>query len=119
MYLLNIRRKHVAGGTITRKSIATASVTFPRNSYSYTGEAITPSASVRLDGALLSVNEDYTVAYVNNTNVGLATVVITGKGDFYGTAMGPLPQYFLLSIQPSTGLPYSICTLIPPICVPS
>lgn len=85
MYLLNIRRKHVAGGTITRRSIATAVVTLPNGSYAYTGEAISPTVTVRLDGALLSVNEDYTVAYVNNTNVGLATIVITGIGDFYGT----------------------------------
>ena len=85
MYLANIRRKHVAGGTITRRSVATAVVTIPRNSYTYTGDAISPLVSVRLDGALLSVNEDYTVAYVNNTDIGLATVVITGVGDFYGT----------------------------------
>lgn len=84
MYLLNIRRKHVAGGTITRRSVATAVVTLPDNSYTYTGGAITPAVSVRLDGALLSVNEDYTVAYVNNTDIGLAAAVITGIGDFYG-----------------------------------
>ena len=97
MYLLNIRRKHVAGGTITRKSVATAVVTLPKNSYAYTGEAISPTVTVRLDGSLLSVNEDYTVSYVNNTNVGLATIVITGIGDFYGTAI----KEFYITAAPS------------------
>ena len=96
MYLTNIRRKHVAGGTITRRSVATAVVTLPQNSYTYTGDAISPLASVRLDGALLSANEDYTVSYLNNTDIGLATVVITGIGDFYGTAVA---EFYIVSAK--------------------
>ena len=33
----------------------------------------------------LSKDSDYTLAYQNNTNVGLASVVVTGKGNYTGT----------------------------------
>lgn len=87
MYLFNTRRKHVAGGTITKRSIATAVVTGISNSYAYTGEAIAPTPTVRLGDTLLAANEDYTVAYSDNTAIGMATVTITGKGNYYGTAV--------------------------------
>lgn len=86
MQLYNNRRKYIPGGTITRKSLETAVVTLPQNSYTYTGEAISPTPTVRLDGVLLAANEDYTVAYVNNTDLGLATVAVTGIDKYYGTA---------------------------------
>ncbi len=51
----------------------------------YTGSAITPAVTVK-DGTKTLVNgTDYTVAYSNNTNVGAATVTITGKGNYTGT----------------------------------
>ena len=51
----------------------------------YTGKAITPSVTVK-DGDKKLVNgTDYTVFYKNNTNIGTATVTITGKGDYTGT----------------------------------
>ena len=86
MYLFNNRRKYMPGGTIVKRSIATATVSLPNNSYTYTGEAITPTATVRLGDLLLVVNEDYTVTYTGNTDIGMATVTITGMGNFYGTA---------------------------------
>lgn len=88
MYLFNIRRKHVAGGTITKKSLATAVISGVANSYTYTGEPITANAlTVRLDGVLLSANEDYTVSYYDNTEIGLASVAVTGMGNYYGVAV--------------------------------
>lgn len=86
MYLFNIRRKYMPGGSIVKRSVATATVSLPKNSYTYTGEAITPTVTVRLGDMLLTVNEDYTVTYSGNTDVGMATVTITGIGNFYGTA---------------------------------
>ena len=87
MYLFNVRRKHVAGGTIAKRSIATATISGVNNSYTYTGEAIAPTPTVRLGDDLLAANEDYTVDYSNNTAIGMATVTITGKGNYYGTAV--------------------------------
>ena len=51
----------------------------------YTGEAITPTLTVKLNGTKLKLNTDYTLKYANNTKVGTATVTITGKGCYTGT----------------------------------
>ncbi len=50
----------------------------------YTGSAITPTPVVKVHGSTLSAI-DYTVSYKNNTNVGTATLVVTGKGTYKGT----------------------------------
>ncbi|MCQ2528011.1 MAG: DUF4214 domain-containing protein [Saccharofermentans sp.] len=51
----------------------------------YTGSQISPAVSVTFNGKTLTKGTDYTVAYTNNTNVGTATVTITGSGNFTGT----------------------------------
>ncbi|MBQ8965980.1 MBG domain-containing protein [Ruminococcus sp.] len=66
-------------------SISGAAVTLSGTSFTYTGSAITPTVTVKLDGNTLTSGTDYTVAYKNNTNVGTATVTITGKGSYTGT----------------------------------
>ncbi|MBQ9021423.1 MAG: right-handed parallel beta-helix repeat-containing protein, partial [Eggerthellaceae bacterium] len=65
-------------------SLAKATVTGIANK-TYTGNAITQSPVVKVDGKTLKSGTDYTVAYKNNTNVGTATVTITGKGNYTGT----------------------------------
>ena len=47
----------------------------------YKGEKITPQ--VKIKG--LTKDKDYTVSYKNNKNVGTATVIVTGKGNYTGT----------------------------------
>ncbi len=68
-----------------KRSIANAFINMDNTSYVYTGKAIKPQVRVVINGTLLS-EENYTVAYKNNTNVGTATVTVTGKGCFEGTA---------------------------------
>ena len=51
----------------------------------YTGQALIPSITVVLNGAVLPVSA-YTVAYSNNVNVGTATVTVTGQGNYVGSA---------------------------------
>ncbi|MBR2511637.1 MAG: hypothetical protein IKE49_01075, partial [Firmicutes bacterium] len=51
----------------------------------YTGKALKPTPKVALKGKTLKKGTDYTVTYKNNVNVGTATVVIKGQGDYYGT----------------------------------
>ncbi len=48
----------------------------------YTGKAIEPSLSITYNGANLKAGTDYTVSYKNNTNIGTATVTITGKENY-------------------------------------
>ena len=54
----------------------------------YTGSALTPAVTVKLGEKTLVSGTDYTVAYTNNTNAGTATVTVTGKGTYAGTATG-------------------------------
>jgi len=50
----------------------------------YTGGAVTPAFSVTYGGVTLRINIDYTIVFVNNVNVGTATVIITGIGNYSG-----------------------------------
>ena len=54
----------------------------------YNGNAQTPAITSVMDGeTVMTLETDYTnVAYSNNTNAGDATVTITGKGFYLGTA---------------------------------
>ncbi len=51
----------------------------------YTAHPLTPVPVVTLGGVTLTKDVDYTVSYSNNTNIGTATVVITGIGSYAGS----------------------------------
>ena len=51
----------------------------------YTGNALTPDVTVKLGDSTLEPLQDYTVSYDNNTNVGTATVTVTGEDNYMGT----------------------------------
>ena len=71
--------------TISAASISSEEVTLSKTSYTYTGSANNPTATVKVNGKTLTPNTDYTIGYSNNTNAGTATVTITGKGNYTGT----------------------------------
>ena len=50
----------------------------------YTGNAILPSFTVTYNNKTLVKGTDYTISFKNNVNIGTATVIITGKGNFEG-----------------------------------
>ncbi len=55
----------------------------------YSGEALSPEVTVTLaDGTVLKEDEDYTVTYSDNIDVGTGTVTITGIGNYTGTVTG-------------------------------
>ncbi len=66
-------------------SISSAVIHGPQSSYTYTGKAIAPAVKVVLNGKTLTKGTDYTVTYKNNVNVGTATIVVTGKGNYTGS----------------------------------
>lgn len=75
--------------TVNAKSLTDAQVTVS-GSYTYTGQAQIPAAAavtVQLDGKTIP-NDRYTISASDNTNAGQATVTVTGKGDYIGTASG-------------------------------
>ncbi len=51
----------------------------------YSGKAIQPSFTITYNNKTLKKGTDYTVAFKDNVNIGTATVIITGKGNFEGT----------------------------------
>lgn len=56
----------------------------------YTGKEVKPVASVKVKSydnktVELKKNDDYSIEYRNNVNVGVAKIVIKGKGNYYGT----------------------------------
>ena len=50
--------------------------------YKYTGSEIRPAVTCTDTSGL---NKTYNVSYKNNTNVGIATITITGTGNFNGS----------------------------------
>ena len=59
----------------------------PIPAQTYTGGPIYPAVSVWHGATQLVMGEDYTVSYQNNVKVGVATIVITGMGDYAGTRL--------------------------------
>ena len=55
-------------------------------SVTYNTKPHTPEVTVTFEGSTLEAGKDYDVAYTNNINAGTATVTVTGKGNFTGTA---------------------------------
>ena len=53
--------------------------------YNYSGEAISPEPVVSFISTTLKKGTDYTVSYSHNIAVGIASVTITGKGEYKGT----------------------------------
>lgn len=48
------------------------------------GDQVKPNPTIKFNGKTLKKDKDYKLSYKNNTRVGLATVTITGKGNFTG-----------------------------------
>ena len=55
------------------------------SSKNYTGKAISQALTVKDGSTTLKAGTDYKLTYKNNVNVGTATVVITGMGNYTGT----------------------------------
>ena len=71
--------------TPIKLSAKTVNVNLGVEEYEYTGTAFTPEPLVFLNDGLLTENEDYTVTYKNNVNVGTATITIKGINGYSGS----------------------------------
>lgn len=73
--------------TFTINSAEISGCTFaPIADVTYNTKAHTPEVTVAISGRTLEADKDYTVSYASNVNAGTATVTVTGKGNFTGTA---------------------------------
>ncbi len=59
---------------------------FTVKNQTYTGKALKPAVTVKYGKKTLKQGTDYTVSYKNNVKPGTATVTVTGKGDYTGSA---------------------------------
>ena len=69
-----------------RTSIANATINMAETSFTYDGEAKEPAVSSVVLGQTTLNAADYEVSYSNNTDAGTATVTVTGKRTYTGTA---------------------------------
>lgn len=73
--------------TFTINSAEISGCTFaPIADVTYNTRAHTPEVTVAISGRTLEADKDYTVSYASNVNAGTATVTVTGKGNFTGSA---------------------------------
>lgn len=69
--------------TEERKDISQFSITTIEDQH-YTGNSIEPKITIKDGNTKLVENEDYILTYFNNINIGEATVIITGIGNYMG-----------------------------------
>lgn len=73
--------------TFTINSAEISGCTFaPIADVTYNTKAHTPEVTVAISGRTLEADKDYTVSYASNVIAGTATVTVTGKGNFTGSA---------------------------------
>ena len=69
----------------TYKKLSSCTIKLSKTSVTYNGAAQKPTVTVKNGSKTLKLNTDYKVTYSKNTNVGTATVKITGMGEYTGT----------------------------------
>lgn len=72
--------------TVYADSGVNFSITLDKNSYEYDGTAKTPNVTVKVENKVLTKDVDYEVKYTNNVDAGTATVIVTGIGNYKGSA---------------------------------
>lgn len=103
------RKVSIKQREISEKSSSVTVAGIPKTEV-YTGKAHTYSKIVvRYNNAMLSLGKDYDVRYYNNRNVGIAKVVVLGKGNYTGS----ITKTFIIKIPVgkvyvSGGLKYKV-----------
>ena len=72
--------------TVYADSGVNFNITLDKNSYEYDGTAKTPNVTVKAENKVLTKDVDYEVKYTNNVDAGTATVIVTGIGNYKGSA---------------------------------
>ena len=82
--------------TISPQSLASSRVTVEYISIEYTGSALTPEITVTNSaGDTITEGTDYTLSYSDNTDAGIASVTVTGNGNYTGS----VTKYFEITTQ--------------------
>lgn len=75
----------IAASPAEQTDLTGGSIAVPQHQYTYTGEAICPSVTVKDRNGIQIPDTGYDVQYYNNTSPGTATIVVTGKAPYTGT----------------------------------
>lgn len=71
---------------LEKTNISKATVSGILNTMNYTGKSLKQTQiDVKMGNVTLQNGIDYTVSYQNNKNIGIATVIISGQGEYTGT----------------------------------
>lgn len=100
----NIVKRSLAG------SSAQMSVNLPNATAEFTGQAITPSVTLRYGDTVLTQGTEYTLSYENNVNPGTATVIATATADAIYT--GSIRAAFTIYQAPAVDLSNSEIALV-------
>ncbi|MDE7082166.1 MAG: MBG domain-containing protein [Clostridia bacterium] len=94
-YFLNVKPANAANYEnpffifeILPADISEENVTIKTDPVTYTGEELSTSVKVFLNGVLLEENKDYELSYDNNVNAGEGTVIISALGNYTGSVEG-------------------------------
>ena len=90
--------------SVGKKTITDQMVTLSQTSFTYDGKEKKPTVTVKDGTSTLRSGTDYTVAYSANTNVGTATVTVTGNGVYRGS----IQKTFKIAAKPITNMALSI-----------
>ncbi len=71
---------------IEQADISECAITLAETQYVYDGTEKMPAVTEVRDSSRVLTEEDYSVSYSNNISAGIATVTITGMGNYTGTA---------------------------------
>ncbi len=71
---------------VQKPKIEDCTIDILQKDWTYSGVACEPRVSVYTRGQILTKGIDYDISYSNNVNAGTATVTITGKNSYRGTA---------------------------------
>ena len=72
--------------TIRKQDISNCSIILSADSFPYDGSDKRPEVTVKSGNNTLTASSDYTVSYSNNRAVGTATVTISGRNNYTGSA---------------------------------
>lgn len=70
--------------SLSTADISKADITIEEETRAYTGEEIAVPVTVKYGESILREDVDYTVSYKNNKELGTATVIVEGKGNYTG-----------------------------------
>ena len=83
--MLTAAEEQVKAAEEAAKTVNIADCVITVEDQTYTGKALTPAVTVKYGATTLKEDTDYTLTYKDNTNVGTATVTVTGKGSYTGS----------------------------------